>query len=218
MRVFLDTETTSLHPGQIAQLSYILTDDDLHPVRARSYYFQVQSIDPGAAAVHGLTLKGLRELSGGRRFCDHFPEIYADLADHPLICHNVNFDLKFMRAEYYQVGYPYEPRDKFCTMVKLRSVCKLGKNPKLQEAVRHFGIRDFEIAKQARQLFQCAEVGAHDARFDVTAAFMVASKASSVFMPWVRASAIDDSAILAASREAAAAVAPADQFIRNVHF
>lgn len=185
MRVFLDTETTGLHPGQIAQLSYIITDDQLQPIVAKNYYFQVDSMDPRASAVNGLTLQSLQQLSHGRRFADCGLEISAELAEHPVICHNVTFDRKFMDAEYRRVGQRYQPRADFCTMINLAPT--FGKRPKLSEAIQHFAISSLEIAREAQRLFQCGAADAHDARYDVTATLLVSRRAHTLITPWIRA-------------------------------
>ena len=51
MYVFLDTETTGLHPGQIAQLSYIVTDEELNIKKAFNQYYSVEQMSRGAAKV-----------------------------------------------------------------------------------------------------------------------------------------------------------------------
>jgi len=57
MKVFLDTETTGLEPGQIAQISYIISDDDLNIQKAENIYFKVKSMEPKAQSVHGLSIE-----------------------------------------------------------------------------------------------------------------------------------------------------------------
>ena len=54
--VFLDTETTNLTPGQIAQLSYIVEDNG--KVQGKNFFFKVDSMDEGAEKVtgHGSTI------------------------------------------------------------------------------------------------------------------------------------------------------------------
>lgn len=64
MYLLIDTETTSYHPGQIAQLSYIHLDDDRNYITAKNYFFTVDEMDPYAEAIHGFSLERLYNLSG----------------------------------------------------------------------------------------------------------------------------------------------------------
>ncbi len=52
MYLLLDTETTSYHPGQIAQLSYIYLDKDRQIINSKNYFFAVDEMDPYAEAIH----------------------------------------------------------------------------------------------------------------------------------------------------------------------
>lgn len=206
MRIFLDTETTGFQPGQIAQLSYIITDDKLQPIAASNYYFQVDNMDYGASAVNGLTVQSLRQLSQGLRFADHLTQISAEIAEHPIICHNVGFDRKFLVTEYLRLGKRYEPRSHFCTMMTLAPI--FGKRPKLLDAVRHFAITEHEIMQETRRLFHCDDAGAHDSRYDVTATLLVSRQAHAFIHPWIKDTAVSSAALPTASSEAAATVPP----------
>lgn len=184
MKVFLDTETTHLFPGQIAQLSYIVTNDNLEVVRAVNRYFAVDGISSAALAVHRLTEQRLVELSNGRAFRDHFLDIRADLADHLLIAHNCSFDFRFLLAEYRRLGHMYAPKATFCTMKYFAPGCKIpsrrsggSKWPKLQEVMTFLGISAEETAQYAFNLFGCKIVEEHDSRFDVAAMFIACLKA-----------------------------------------
>ena len=70
MKTFLDTETTGLHPGHIAQLTYILTDDDLQIQKTENLFFKIPegSMEEGAQEVHKLSEEKLQELSNGKSF------------------------------------------------------------------------------------------------------------------------------------------------------
>ena len=52
--VYLDTETTSLNPGQICELS-IIHEEGNELKLAKNYFFKVESIDTGAESVHGFS-------------------------------------------------------------------------------------------------------------------------------------------------------------------
>ena len=53
--LFFDTETTSVKPGHICQLSYITVDTTTKPQRTigKNFFFTVDEMDPGAEEVHG---------------------------------------------------------------------------------------------------------------------------------------------------------------------
>jgi hypothetical protein len=52
MYLILDTETNSYHPGQIAQLSYILVDENWQFQQSQNFFFRVDAMDPYAQSIH----------------------------------------------------------------------------------------------------------------------------------------------------------------------
>ena len=54
--LFFDTETTSIRPGHICQLSYITVDTSTKPqtTKGKNFFFTVDEMDEGAEAVHRL--------------------------------------------------------------------------------------------------------------------------------------------------------------------
>lgn len=180
MILYLDTETTGLYPGQICQLSYIMQDKQ--KVQAKNYFFAVDNVEYGAYMVHGFSKEKLDKLSGGKSFFDHFCEIEKDiLSAEVVVCHNVNFDFMFLRAEFERCGKDFLYKNDFCTMKKLTPVCKLSRSknsgykyPKLSEACAFFGITDTEIKSDVKRFFG-EETDFHDARFDTTALYLIAN-------------------------------------------
>ena len=71
-KLIFDTETTGLNPygNQIAQLSYLMIDDNYEVKTAKNFYFAVDYVEAGASEVNGLTKKVLDELSEGKKFKD----------------------------------------------------------------------------------------------------------------------------------------------------
>jgi DNA polymerase-3 subunit epsilon len=187
VKVFLDTETTDLQPGQIAQLSYIITDDNLNILLARNRYFSVETISRKAAARNGLTRQDLALLSQGRVFGDYSAEIAHDLEGKKLVCHNARFDLRFLNAEFSRVpgGRHFRPGKPFCTMEFFTSRCKIPsrnqrtryKFPRLEEVLTHVGISSAEVSSLARLLFGAEDVKAHDSRFDAVATYLICKHA-----------------------------------------
>ena len=68
--LIFDTETTSIKPGNICQLSYILIDASSKPQKTigKNFFFTVEDMDPAAEEIHGFSLEKLYELSNGLYF------------------------------------------------------------------------------------------------------------------------------------------------------
>ncbi|MFX0549962.1 exonuclease domain-containing protein [Hathewaya histolytica] len=176
--IFLDTETTGLRPGQIAQLTYIV-EEDKQLVGIKNYFFQVDSMDIEAEKVHGFSREKLEILSEGFTFGDLSEEIQEDFYEGTIIAHNIGFDKKFLEAEFQRIfelpGYSKE----FCTMEYFRNIVKIPsrngigyKNPKLEEVVNYYNIDKDLILDRTKMLFGCEDIGFHDARYDVMAMYM----------------------------------------------
>ncbi len=180
MLLYLDTETTGLHPGQICQLAYIM--QDRNGARAKNFFFTVGEMTFGALAVHGFSIEKLKELSNEKTFGDYVDEIEQDfLSADVVVCHNVNFDFMFLREEFSRLGRDFVCKNEFCTMKSLTPVCKIFRSnhkgykyPKLSEACEFFGISDIEIKKDVERFFGVG-LDYHDARFDTVALYLVAN-------------------------------------------
>ena len=61
MILYLDTETTSLRPGNICQLSYVMQNKK--GTTCKNYFFSVDYVEPSAYMVHHFSVEKLRELS-----------------------------------------------------------------------------------------------------------------------------------------------------------
>jgi len=173
--IFLDTETTDKTPGQICQLSYII-DYGRTEVMGKNWFLEVDSMSPGASAVHGLTVEGLK---GRPRFKEIANEVLNDLRGGILVCHNIAFDSKFLTKEFdYIGGWRFDVlaavKDWFCTMKHFTPICGLFspfggyKWPTLGELCRFLDVRDADITKLQTALFG-ATGAAHDSRYDVSA-------------------------------------------------
>lgn len=184
--LFFDTETTSIKPGNICQLSYIIIDASTKPQKTtgKNFFFTVDSMDPGAEAIHGFSLEKLYELSDGREFLEFVHEFMPDFFDADFIIgHNVQFDIKFLKHELQQlweaglVDTTWDPKNTFCTMAYYKPICNIlnpsgtVKNPKLSEVIEYLQISEDEIAKKADELFE-GSGNYHDARFDTAATYL----------------------------------------------
>lgn len=177
MVICFDTETTSLYPGQICQLSYIMQQGE--SLKARNLFFTVDQMDYSAFAVHGFSMDRLQKLSGGKRFSDYIDIIENDFSKADLVVsHNTAFDFMFMRAEFEKLGRDFCVQDEFCTMKKFTPICQLPKSrgvgykyPKLSELCSFLDITDQKIKSASEKIFG-VEAGFHDARFDTTAVLL----------------------------------------------
>ena len=180
--LFFDTETTSIRPGRICQLSYIIVDSGVKPQQTfgKNYFFTVDEMDPSAEAVHGFSLEKLYDLSNGNYFEDSYEEFLEDFIQADFIIgHNVSFDIKFLSHELlYILGEEFNAKRTFCTMNYYKDILKLlknngeYKNPKLQEVVDYFNISKSKIEETADKLFE-GSGNYHDARFDTAATYLI---------------------------------------------
>lgn len=177
-KAVLDTETnglieslgyTKVYPD-IAQLSYILLDEENRVESYKNYYFKLESMSPGAEKVHGLSLEKLEVLSGGKTLEDYKEEILKDLEGREFICHNVEFDKPVMQnaCKVSDLG-----KKSLCTMEWYKDVLKLPskryegyKRPKLSEVAEFVGLVDEEVLEKVKACYGSEEVSYHDSRYD----------------------------------------------------
>jgi DNA polymerase-3 subunit epsilon len=178
--LFFDTETTSIKPGSICQLSYITVDAGVKPqiTTGKNFFFTVDEMDPSAEEIHGFSLEKLYELSNGQYFEDLVPDFFDDFVNADFVIgHNVNFDVRFLRHELSSLGEDFNPRNVFCTMAYYRDICKIKKsngeikNPKLSEVIDWLNISTEKIAETSEKLFE-GSGNYHDARFDTAATYL----------------------------------------------
>ena len=178
--LFFDTETTSIKPGSICQLSYITVDAGVKPqiTTGKNFFFTVDEMDPSAQEIHGFSLEKLYELSNGQYFEDLVPDFFDDFVNADFVIgHNVNFDVRFLRHELSSLGEDFNPKNVFCTMAYYRDICKIKKangeikNPKLSEVIDWLNISTEKIAETSEKLFE-GSGDYHDARFDTAATYL----------------------------------------------
>ena len=184
--LFFDTETTSIKPGNICQLSYIVVDASTKPQKTtgKNFFFTVDSMDEGAQAIHGFSLEKLYELSDGNEFIEFVHEFMPDFFDADFIIgHNVQFDIKFLKHELQLlweavlIDTTWEPKNTFFTMSYYKSICNIinpsgsVKNPKLSEVIDFLEITEEQITNKANELFE-GSGNYHDARFDTAATYL----------------------------------------------
>jgi DNA polymerase-3 subunit epsilon len=175
----LDTETSSIEPGQICQLSYIIFDENFKIDKAFNQYFAVESVEEGASNVHGLTPEKLKVLSEGVKFKYSFADILCDLVNaDKIFIHNSQFDTNFINTELSRLGIAFNFSKAFCTMKYHINICKLpGKGrggedykwPRLSELLVHYKIPESTVTENCKEIFKCDAIGFHDSRFDIVA-------------------------------------------------
>lgn len=179
--VYLDTETTSLNPGQICELSMIV-EEDFRFVCARDIYFKVKEMTDGAQAVHGLSIEDLDKLSNGLEFKDYKDELLEILSGATLIAHNLPFDEKFISQEFWRCGVSFTPANRLDSMKYFNPILRLParskkygpyKNPKLCEVMEYFRVSPEKIAKFSAEIFNKESNGYHDSAFDTTALYIM---------------------------------------------
>jgi DNA polymerase III epsilon subunit-like protein len=177
-RVLVDTETNSLKPGNLVQISYIILGDDNQPEQARNFFFTVDTMDVDTQKIHGFSLECLNKLSGGKRFVDFLPEIKKDIEGSLFIAHNVQFDYSFLSAECSRANNMIYPAKFFCTMKYMTWIMKLPKldkhnyngsykYPRFTEMASYLNVEETEAKNKTAELFG-VKAGSHDARFDVS--------------------------------------------------
>lgn len=178
--LFFDTETTSIKPGSICQLSYITVDANTKPqiTTGKNFFFTVDEMDPSAEEVHGFSLEKLYDLSNGQYFEDLVSDFIQDFEDADfLIGHNVNFDIRFLKHELSMLCKDIVPKNIFCTMAYYKDICRIPKangdikNPKLAEVIDFLNITQKQISETAEKLFE-GSGNYHDARFDTAATYL----------------------------------------------
>lgn len=179
MRIIVfDTETTSLKPGQICQMAYLMAEDGT--VEGKNMFFAVDEMNERSQSVHGFSMEMLKELSGGLRFEDRAQEIFDDFMGADVVAgHNVAFDMRFLTAEMSRAGLELGKIKTFCTMNQFTGNMKMRrkfqayrpKPPKLVELKEYFSLDDRLIEENSVRWFG-GGAASHDARFDTAMTYM----------------------------------------------
>lgn len=179
-KIFFDTETTGLTPGQIGQLAFI-EELDTGEIKTGNYFFSVDYVTRGAFEVTGKDAEFYKEASEGAKFTDKATEIAERFSNSTLIAHNVDFDMNFLNMEMFRANASLVNCSKFDTMKYFADICKIPnprnrnkyKNPKLVEMVESFSINKDKIAEYCDKIFRNNSETFHGAMYDTTAMFIV---------------------------------------------
>lgn len=174
-KIFFDTETTGLKPGQIGQLAYIIQTDN-NEIIGKNSYFEVEHVDEDAAAITGMNTDFYRKASGGQKFADKANEIAIDFNNKLAIAHNIEFDKNFINIEMFRANTSFGFNQTFDTMVFFKDICKIPdrrrpdrfKNPKLIEVIQSLNIDTSKIEKYSERIFNLPSGSFHNAMYDAT--------------------------------------------------
>ena len=177
--VYFDTETTGLAPGQIAQLSYIVRNENTTE-EAKNFFFEVKYMSQGAIDICGRDVEFYKKASNGVKFIDASDEILNDFSNSTLIAHNEKFDENFLSTEFWRINKIYCPTDRFDTMTYFKNICRIPnsrgtgyKNPKLEEVIDSLSIDKKKLKEYTIERFNITDdTGFHDARFDTIALYV----------------------------------------------
>lgn len=176
--IVFDTETTSLKPGQICQLAYLIVENG--EITGKNMFFTVDDMDERSQSVHGFSMEMLETLSEGKTFSDRVSEINEDfLKAEMIVGHNVAFDIRFLKAEFERCFIEFPKVRSFCTMnyftgnmmMKRKFQTYRPKPPKLIELKEYFSIEDALIEEKAAEWFGNGNAQ-HDARFDTAMTYL----------------------------------------------
>lgn len=175
-KIFFDTETTGLKPGQIGQLAYIIQTDN-NEIIGKNHYFEVGYVEEGAAKVTGMDTEFYKKASCGQKFADRASEIASDFNDKLAIAHNIEFDKNFMSIEMFRADTQFCLNNTFDTMEFFRDMCKIPdrrrpdrfKNPKLIEVIHSLNIDEHKIELYSEKVFNLHSGNFHNAMYDATA-------------------------------------------------
>jgi DNA polymerase-3 subunit epsilon len=139
--IVMDTETTGFNAetddrlveiGAVELINYVPTGNNFHV-----YINPQREVSEGAAAVHGLTLDKLKDEP-------LFSEVYQDfldfIGDDPLVIHNAEFDMRFLRAEAKRNGYKQLPFDRAIDTLMIARKKYPGAPNSLDALCKRFGV------------------------------------------------------------------------------
>jgi DNA polymerase-3 subunit epsilon len=139
--IVMDTETTGFNAetddrlveiGAVELINYVPTGKIFHV-----YINPQREVGEGAVAVHGLTLEKLKDEP-------LFSEVYQDfldfIADDPLVIHNAEFDMRFLRAEAKRNGYKQLPFDRAIDTLMIARKKFPGAPNSLDALCKRFGV------------------------------------------------------------------------------
>jgi len=140
--IVFDTETTGLSPRQGDRIIEIGAVKLAHGEVIDKFDRLINTsapISPHAQAVHGISKSMLRGQPEAQQVFGEFRDF---IGNSPLVAHNAVFDVRFLRAEFEQLGYPL-PNRIHCTLKLMRKRYPRLNSYKLEDVCRYlFGALD----------------------------------------------------------------------------
>ena len=176
--IVFDIETDGTKNSRVCQLSYLKVYR--WSVKGKNMYFTLDYMNPHAQQVHGLSVRKLRQLSGGERFSARMDEIYSDFMNAEVwIGHDVQCDVRYLTGEFRRQGIIIKPPATFCTLKRYTETLHIPlkqnpsklKPPKLEELMGYFGVTPELVTKKCEKWFGGGD-HAHDARYDTAATYL----------------------------------------------
>lgn len=154
-QIVLDTETTGLNPAlghRIIEIGCV----EIHERRLTGNTFQCyinpeRTIDPGAEAVHGISLESLQDKPKFSEICDDF---LAFVRTDELIIHNAPFDLGFLKHELKRIPNT-KPLEKHCSIFDTLTLARKkhpGQKNNLDALCKRYGIDNSKRGKHGALL------------------------------------------------------------------
>lgn len=184
--VILDIETTGDNQfiDEICQMSYIILNKKLDIIKAKNYFFEVDHVH-FKSNKKKLNKEELKYLSKYRTFKDFYDEIFNDLNNNLIVCHNCKHDISFLKNEFIRVNNKKDFRyEEFCTMEHYKGILKIPsenykyKYPKLIEIMPYLNIKRSNINLNSKKVFNLKdeEIQFHDSRVDAVSTYLIAIK------------------------------------------
>ncbi|MBP3928770.1 MAG: DUF805 domain-containing protein [Peptostreptococcaceae bacterium] len=136
-----------------------------------------------------MNIEELQHLSNNKTFKDNYNEIFSDLNNSFIVCHNSKHDLDFIKSEFTRVDnnkqFIYQ---EFCTMEHYTDILKIPsdsfkyKYPKLIEIMPYLNIKRGDIYSKSKELFDIddSDLDFHDSRVDVVSTYLIAINTTEV--------------------------------------
>jgi DNA polymerase III subunit epsilon len=137
--VVFDLETTGLFAAKgdrIIEIGAVVVNGDSMAEEFNSLIFTDKKISKEARKIHGITTEMLIGQPKPEETLAAFREF---MGDSTLVAHNAEFDVWFLRYEYWRVGHTLINRQK-CTLKLSRKRYPGLPNYKLETVARHLGI------------------------------------------------------------------------------
>lgn len=131
-------ELDAFQDARIIELAYVILNADMSQV-IKEQSVLIRSVDViNNSDIHGITMEDLRR--EGVSITDALDQLRTDLAQvNTVVAHNLEFDLKILRAEIYReygngaLLDDIAKKQKICTMLYGKEIMQMKKWPKLKE-------------------------------------------------------------------------------------